>query len=250
MLIAVALSALVICALYFPSLRHSFLLHYLDFGFVVLFMVEAIVKIKAWGWQRYISSNWNKLDFVIVVFSLPCLFAIFLPFPNTSALKLLRLMRFIRLARLMTFVPHMEMIISGLGRALRASVFVLLLLMFMNFLLALFTCHFYGEIAPEYFGNPLISSYSIFQMFTVEGWNEIPQVIAARSSTDLFAGLARFYFVLVVLFGGIFGMSLANAVFVDEMTMDNNNVLEEKVDRLEEKIAELKKLIVSNKKEE
>lgn len=248
MLIAVAISALVICALYFPSLKHNAFLHYLDFAFVVLFLIEAIVKVASMGWKDYFLSNWNKLDFFIVVFSIPTLLAIFLPFPSTSALKLLRLMRFLRLARLMTFIPHMEMIISGLGRALKASVFVLLLLMFMNFLLALFTCHFYGEIAPEYFGDPLISSYSIFQMFTVEGWNEIPQVIAERSSDDLFAGLARFYFVLVVLAGGIFGMSLANAVFVDEMTMDNNIVLEDKIDKLEKNIEELKRIVIEQKK--
>jgi len=121
--------------------------------------------------------------------------------------------------------------------------------MFLNFILALFTCHFYGELVPEYFGDPLISSYYIFQMFTVEGWNEIPAVVAEAATqaglenATLIIGLARFYFILVVLIGGIFGMSLANAVFVDEMTMDNNKVLEEKIDGLEEKIGELTKLI-------
>lgn len=243
MLIAVALSALVICLMYFPELRDSELLHILDLGFIVLFLLEAIVKVRSYGWDDYWNSNWNKLDFLIVVLSVPALIAVFIPMPSTSSLKLLRLIRFVRLARLMTFIPHVEMIMNGLIRALKASVFVLALLMFMNFLLALFTCHFYGDIAPEFFGDPLISSYSIFQMFTVEGWNEIPAVIAERSSDDLAAGLARFYFVIVVLAGGIFGMSLANAVFVDEMTMDNNNALEEKIDVLQEQIQELKDII-------
>ena len=47
----------------------------------------------------------------------------------------------------------------------------------------------------------------------------------------------------MVLIGGIFGMSLANAVFVDEMTMDNNQTLEAKIDKLQEEIAELKQLL-------
>jgi voltage-gated sodium channel len=81
-------------------------------------------------------------------------------------------------------------------------------------------------------------------MFTVEGWNEIPASIIADSDDSMYAGLTRFYFVLVVLFGGIFGMSLANAVFVDEMTMDNNDELEKKVDELSVQVAELKEMLI------
>lgn len=38
-------------------------------------------------------------------------------------------------------------------------------------------------------------------------------------------------------------MSLANAVFVDEMTMDNNDALEQKIDRLQMEIQDLKALL-------
>jgi len=110
-------------------------------------------------------------------------------------------------------------------------------------MLALFTCHFYGQIAPEYFGNPLSASYHIFQLFTVEGWNEIPATITERTNSTVFAGITRFYFALVVLAGGIFGMSLANAIFVDEMTMDNNQDLETKIDGLQQEISEIKELL-------
>jgi voltage-gated sodium channel len=40
--------------------------------------------------------------------------------------------------------------------------------------------------------------------------------------------------------GGIFGIGLANAVFVDEMTMDNNQELERKVDELTREIRALR----------
>ena len=170
----------------------------------------------------------------------------FVHLPDASWLLLFRLLRLIRLVRFLSFVPHLTLIIKGLKRALRASVFVFILIFGLNFLLGIFTCHLYGSVAPEFFGNPLISCYSIFQMFTVEGWNEIPQVIAERLDSRLFAGLARFYFVFVVLIGGILGMSLANAVFVDEMTMDNNDELEEKIDNLQAEIQEIKALLIKN----
>ena len=51
------------------------------------------------------------------------------------------------------------------------------------------------------------------------------------------------YFAFIVLIGGIFGMSLANAIFVDEMTIDNNAKVEEQLDRMEIQMEELKKLL-------
>ena len=83
-------------------------------------------------------------------------------------------------------------------------------------------------------------------MFTIEGWYEIPKAIASNANGGWLVGLTRFYFVIVVLLGGIFGMSLANAVFVDEMTLDNNDVLEAKIDELQNRIEELKLLIEKN----
>ncbi len=48
--------------------------------------------------------------------------------------------------------------------------------------------------------------------------------------------LVRMYFVFLLIFGGIIGLSLVNSVFVDAMVSDNNDALEEEVRRLNEKI--------------
>ena len=280
-LIAILINAIVICLLYFPEYEDNSYLTFIDHIFIVFFLIEAIVKIYTFKPSAYFASNWNRFDFFIVVVSLPSLLVNIMPLPDTSLFLILRLFRLARLVRFIHFVPNLTKIILGLGRAIKASVFVLLALLFFNFLLSIFTCHFYAKVAPEYFGNPLISSYSIFQMFTVEGWNEIPATIAkkmmikndekvfeeagiepgseliieelplsvqeelkrTRRRAGLMIGLTRFYFVLVVLVGGIFGMSLANAVFVDEMTMDNNDLLEQKIDSLQGEIAEIKELL-------
>jgi len=244
MLVAIALNAVVIFFLYFPKFQYNHALLTLDHLFIVLYVIEAIVKIRHYGWKRYWRNNWNKFDFIIVLVCIPSVAEQFTHMmPDFSFLLILRLFRLIRLVKFMVFIPRMNMMMQGLGRAMKASLFVMLALLLFNFMLALFTCHFYRGIAPEHFGNPLTSSYTIFQMFTVEGWNEIPALIAERSKSEVMIGLTRFYFVLVVLFGGIFGMSLANAIFVDEMTMDNNKDLEEKIDRLSNELHEIKQLL-------
>jgi voltage-gated sodium channel len=250
MMMAIVLNAFIIFLLYFPSIHsqeylNQFLVNF-DHLFILLFAFEAIIKLSVFRPKAYFADKWNLFDFVIVILSLPSLMT-FIPFfaaHDYGILKVLRLFRMIRLVKLIRFIPRISMIMAGLGRALKASIFVIIVLAFLNFMFALFTCHFFGEIAPEYFGNPGIAAYSIFQLFTVEGWNEIPSsILSAYPDSYWMAGLTRFYFVIIVLIGGIFGMSLANAIFVDEMTMDNNQGLENKIDGLYEEINELKKIL-------
>ncbi|MBK7871421.1 MAG: ion transporter [Saprospiraceae bacterium] len=242
-MVVILLNALIVFMMYFPAYSNNLTLELIDHAFLLFFIIEVIVKLSIFKPRQYFSIGWNRFDFAIVVASLPSVLVYFLPVPNTSLLIILRLFRLIRLIRFIRFIPDLNKVMLGLGRALRASVFVLLALVVLNFLLAIFTCHFYAGIAPEYFGDPLLSAYSIFQMFTVEGWHEIAGTIAEKTGSPLLMGITRFYFVLVVLVGGIFGMSLANAVFVDEMTMDNTRTLEDKVDKLHREIMELKEML-------
>ncbi len=257
---AIVANAIVIFLLYFPQIEQGrpglyWFLDLLDHLFVVFFIVEAAVKIAHLKLRKYFEDGWNIFDFLIAVASVPSLlhYLGFPLIPNTSLLKILRLLRLTRIVRFIRFVPHMDMLVSGLKRAMKASVFLFAALLLANFILALFTCHFFGNLVPEYFGDPLVSSYHIFQMFTVEGWNEIPKEIALAVEAqghpygDWIIGFARFYSVVVVLTGGILGMSLANAVFVDEMTIDNNQDLEVKIDKLQDQIAELKTLLENTK---
>lgn len=242
-MVAILLNAIVIFLLYFPQFKRNPILEYIDHFFVLLFMMEVVVKMKVWTPKVYFQSRWNWFDFIVVFGSMPSLLLTFTNFPDTSLLLVLRLFRLIRLVRFISFIPNLSNIMAGLGRALQASIFVLLALFFLNFMLGIFTCHFYGKMAPNYFGNPLIACYSIFQMFTIEGWNEIPAYLAKQMDNDIMIGVMRFYFVIVVLCGGIFGMSLANAIFVDEMTMDNTKSLERKIDGLQAEMEELKELL-------
>lgn len=96
----------------------------------------------------------------------------------------------------------------------------------------------FNEISPDYFGDPVTSFYSTFKVFTVEGWYEIPD----KMTVDL-PGMQRFfiklYFIIILILGGIFGLSIVNSIFVDSMVSDNNDVLEEKIDELNKKIETL-----------
>lgn len=248
MMIAIALNAIVIFCLGFPSLSKNLFWIVLDNIFIVFFLMEAVIKIRTTNFKLYWENNWNRFDFLIAISSIPLLFPFLLEQVEAQGINLffilmLRLFRLFRMVRYFWFVPNLAHLLRGLSRAFKASIFVLVILLFFNFILSILTTHLYGRVVPDLFGNPLKSFYTIFQLFTLEGWNEIPEKIEKTTNSVSMIFMTRIYFTFIVLIGGIFGMSLANAIFVDEMTLDNNEELEKKLDVLQEQMEELKELI-------
>ena len=146
MLYAIILNAIVIFLLYFPQIEQGYphlfeSFDLIDHLFVIVFIIEAAVKLSTYGPKKYFKDYWNLFDFIIVIASLPSLCHYFgmAIIPNTSFLKILRLFRLVRIARFMKFVPHMPQILEGLGRAIRSSVFVIIASLFLNFILALYS---------------------------------------------------------------------------------------------------------------
>jgi voltage-gated sodium channel len=101
--------------------------------------------------------------------------------------------------------------------------------------MAVFSCYLFKDISPEYFGDPIKSFYSTFKVFTVEGWYEIPEKIL-KNSSDVVSFFGKAYFIIILMTGGILGLSLVNSIFVDAMVSDNNDDLIEKVEALEKKV--------------
>ena len=111
---------------------------------------------------------------------------------------------------------------------------IILLLVF-----SIITTFLFGNAAPQYFGNPALSVYSIFRLFTIEGWYEMPEAIAVNGGTVM-AVFARIYFSILLFLGGIIGMSLVNSIFVDAMAADNNDEVLNKLSQLEMKLDQIK----------
>ncbi len=245
--VVIVINAVTLFALGFlkENTPSSALLLTIDYLCVWYFLIEAILKIRNNGWREYWARNWNRFDFLIVILSTPALLTPFFDLHDFAIILVLRLGRLFRLFRLLSFVPNRDHLMDGIVRALKASIGVFLALFLVNVILALGATYLFGDAAPEYFGNPLLSCYSLFKVFTLEGWYEIPDAIVDRTDMPVWAVVVRGYFVICVLVGGILGLSLANAVFVDEMMMDNTADLEAKVDRLSEQVEELKVILES-----
>lgn len=225
------------------------LFNYIDVVFTLLFLVELIVKVRQWGWKKYLSSNWNRLDFILVVLSIPSVFIIFMHahLANLSFILVLRMSRVFKFFRFIKFIPGIEQIIKGVQRAIKDSILVLLGFIVYNFVVSVFSCYLFKDLSPELFGDPLKAFYSTFRVFTVEGWYEIPHQVLQGDHSGIVHFFTKFYFIFILITGGIFGLSLVNSIFVDAMVSDNNDDVEKKLDRLNQKLDDF---IASQKKQE
>jgi voltage-gated sodium channel len=212
----------------------------IDFACVAYFVCETGLKLWLNG-QTYFHHNWNRFDFIVVVMSTPVLLTPWIDMYWISSLTALRLLRLFRLFRLFRFIPGRDQMAAGIVRSLRASVGVMLGVLLVNIILALGAVVLFGGSPDDpYFGTPWRAVYAMFQVFTVEGWYEIPSHVARETDSAFWGAFARVYFSLAVFAGGILGLSLVNAVFVDQMTADNNNPLERRIEHLAQEVTALR----------
>ena len=212
----------------------------IDSIFTLLFLLEAVVKINVRGFSDYWSDGWNRFDFIIVLLALPSCINLFgFEFPGTNIFLSLRTIRAFKSFRLLKFVPNVDNLLNGVKLAFKASYIVAIGLIVLLLVFSIITTFLFGSSAPQYFGNPALSVYSIFRLFTIEGWYDMPEAIAENSGSAM-AVFARIYFSCLLFLGGIIGMSLVNSIFVDAMAADNNDEVLEKISHLERKIDEMK----------
>lgn len=208
--------------------------------FTLLFMLEIYFKSQARTFKVYISTNWNRLDFVLVALSLPSLFTGF--FFDLDFLLVFRVFRVFKFFRLLKYFPRIDAVLPGIKKAFTASYLIFFGFMTILFIFSILSCAMFKKVAPEYFSTPIQSLFSTFQVFTVEGWNTIPDAIIAKGN-NVMGMFAKVYFAILMFFGGIIGLSIINSIFVDAMVDDNNKELESKVDGLTKKIDELTEII-------
>ena len=215
----------------------------------LFFIVEMALKMRHDGVLGYWRRGWNVLDGTLVLLSVPSILFFFLPLTNLSYLLILRLLRAFRFFRVMHFFPGAEQLGRNFRKAMGECMslfagYVLIIIIF-----AILSTSLFGHVAPQYFGTPWESVYSVFRLFTIEGWYDIPDSVAAAYGTGGVIGV-RLYFVLLLVIGGVIGLSLINSVFVDAMVSDNNDEMLRRIKDLEAKIDKLLEAVSTHEESE
>ncbi|MCK4587478.1 MAG: ion transporter, partial [Gammaproteobacteria bacterium] len=132
-----------------------------------VFILEAILKITAVApkLKLYFGNGWNLFDFSIVVFSL---------IPATGEYAMIaRLARLLRVARLISTIPELRLIISTLVRSIPSMGHVLLLMSIIFYIYGVAGYHLFHEHDPTHWETLGISLLTLFRVVTLEDWTDV-----------------------------------------------------------------------------
>lgn len=220
------------------QIRHIALL-VLNLSCTLIFLLEMVAKHIKLGFRGYWTNFQNIFDGLLVILAMSLIFSRLLSImPDMSVFMVLRVLRVFRIFRILKAFKDLKVIGKNFVGAMRKCSGLFASFGIIILVIALLCCSLYKNEAPEYFGDPFAAIYTVFRLFTIEGWYEIPDTIATR--VDGFApSFARLFFATLLIFGGVIGMSLINSVFVDEMVSDNNDDLKEDISELKSQVADL-----------
>lgn len=227
---------------------NNFFVELCDVLCTAIFLIEMVIKHKVLGFKNY-WKGLNIMDGILVIISLPSVVNFFAPglIPDVSVLMVLRIFRMFRFFGLVRFFPYFATIAKNFKIALRQSRSILLIFLILIATFALINCSLFQSYAPQYFATPFDAIYSVFRLFTLEGWYDMPNEISDAIGIPVVVHLIRIYFCGLLIVGGIIGMSLINSIFVDAMVSDNNDDMKEQLERVE---AKLDKLLLALEKDQ
>lgn len=204
--------------------RHGPLLHLIDKIIIAVFMLEIVLRIVAEGRRpwRFFRDPWHVFDFVIVASS-------FIP-EGGPFMAAARLFRILRVMRLITFAPKLQMIVGALLQAIPSIGYVALLLGVHSYVYALIGVHLFGPNDPVRFGGLGSAFLSLFQVMTLEGWTDIMKTQIYGCDVYGYADMAAqcvspahhptaavLYFVTFIVFGTMIILNLFIGVIVSGM---------------------------------
>ena len=178
-----------------------------------VFIIEAALKIaaEAPNFQRYFRG-WNLFDFTIIVLS-------FLPTGQFATLA--RLVRVLRLARIISVVPELRLIIATLLRSLPGIGHIVLLLSILFYIYGVTGYYLFHTVDPENWGSLGRCLLTLFGIVTLEGWVEKMSIVLPA------VPYAWIFFVSFIVTGTFTFINLFVAVVI-------NNLSEAKEERLKE----------------
>ncbi|CUI15139.1 voltage-gated ion channel superfamily, putative [Bodo saltans] len=120
-------------------------------AFTICFVLEAALKIGGDTFAVYVSSTWNRLDFLVAMVSLIAL--ILASFYDAKPFSLIETLRITRLARLTKEYFSLDRMISKFGAAILAIGHVMGVILMVYFIYAVLGMRMFGRVWQQAFGG-------------------------------------------------------------------------------------------------
>ena len=198
----------------------SLLLSIFDLACLGVYIVEAYLKISAYG-NAYFQDGWNIFDFLIVVVSVLVLLlsalAIAVQIP-VQVLRTIRLFRVVRLFKLLSMFRKLRVIVEAIGRSIPAVLWTCLLLLIVLYVFDVIGVFVFSAEFPSYFDDLATGMFTMFQIVTLEGWPDIARPIIEAHP------LAWLYFVPLVILTAFIMLNIILGIILE--TIDESRQAE------------------------
>uniref|UniRef100_H3AUU1 Voltage-dependent R-type calcium channel subunit alpha n=1 Tax=Latimeria chalumnae TaxID=7897 RepID=H3AUU1_LATCH len=238
----IALNTVVLMMKYYSApTAYDLVLKYLNIAFTVLFSLECILKIIAFGFLNYFRDTWNIFDFITVVGSITeiILSDSKLVSAKTFNMSFLKLFRAARLIKLLRQGYTIRILLWTFVQSFKALPYVCLLIAMLFFIYAIIGMQVFGNIKlneetqinrHNNFRTFFSSLMLLFRSATGEAWQEIMLSClsgkkceidtSATNGTDenvesCGTDLAYFYFVSFIFLCSFLMLNLFVAVIMD-----------------------------------
>jgi voltage-gated sodium channel len=248
LLILILTNTLVIFLHSFDGLKQYFyFLDILDVIFTIIFIWEISIHIVqssgvnvAEKFKNFHNDKWNKIDFYSVLLAIPSIGVLFVDDLEIFAgFTVLRSLRIFKILRAIEFIPEGKEISSKLLKALKGVFFIIVAFIIYSTIVSLISVTLFKSSGPSFFSNAFDSFFTIFKVFSGDGFSDVVAEIISNSSLE-FGYFTKFYFVMIVFTGSILGLSLINSVFIDQMSNFDKKG-ESEINSLENKLDEVLK---------
>jgi voltage-gated sodium channel len=187
--------------------RWSPWLGWLNHAVLAVFVLEIGLKLAACGREprRYFADGWNVFDCVIVALC-------FLPAAGPFA-AVLRLSRILRLLRLVSALPKLQLLVGALLKSLSAMGYVSLLLALMFYIYAVAGVHLFGAADPGDFGSLPAALFTLFRIVTLDNWGDAFERVASAAPVLV----VTLYFVSFIVLGTMIILNLFIGIVMNSM---------------------------------
>jgi len=209
--------------------RFAHSLNLIDQMIIYIFLVEIILKLLSYGkkpWD-YFGDPWNVFDFIIVA-------VCFIPNIDTHFVIVLRLARILRVFRVISIFPKLQLLVNALLKSIPSMGYVVVLLFLVFYIYAVTGSFLFSKTDPVHFGSLHTSMITLFKVLTLEGWTDIMNIQlygtadpAAEYTMKPVSYASVAYFVSFILIGAMIIMNLFIGVIMNSMQESHSELQKE-----------------------
>eukprot|EP00929_Paragymnodinium_shiwhaense_P098654 TRINITY_DN6013_c0_g1_i2.p1 TRINITY_DN6013_c0_g1~~TRINITY_DN6013_c0_g1_i2.p1 ORF type:complete len:594 (-),score=94.64 TRINITY_DN6013_c0_g1_i2:271-2052(-) len=247
----------------------DFVIYFMDRACTVFYVVELALRFYGCGWRWCLSNGFIRLDCILVACAVSELLMTTILtsmaegkdiIGKMSVLRILRVARIGRAARLTVHLRTLWLLISGLQHSATTIFWTFIMITGITYAFALLgmelippddldTSTVYNALAVDHFGDLMQSMLTLLQVLTMDSIAGIYRPLITEAEGNGFKLVLAVYFLLYILFVSIALMNLVTAVMVEgamqQANEDKEFVAKMEVERRKRMLPELREMFAT-----